>query len=247
MTRRAPWLLPTLLVLTGCHRPVETRIEHAVTDLLPRYLGQAQSYTARVEGRPDAIYRGHLRAVHVVGVKVALLSDLTVERLTVDIKDVSVRGTNALESVGETRFVACITETALNHYISSRRSGKDLRITLGADGKATVTTTPALLGFPTVPVFLRGTVAPSESGASVVFTPDRASIATGIGAIGTGLPGFVADHIASRLNPVADFSAAPLPLLADSVRIERGAVTIAGSVPPGALQKAITDAQSGNR
>ncbi|MBC8143616.1 MAG: hypothetical protein H7Y38_19470 [Armatimonadetes bacterium] len=84
-------------------------------------------------------------------------------------------------------------------------------------------------------------------GATLTFAPDRASVNTGIGTVGTGLPAFVAEHIASRLNPVADFSAAPLPLRVEGVRIERGAVTIAGSVPPGALQKAIADAQSGSR
>lgn len=248
MTRRTACLLAAFLV-AGCHRPVETRVEHAITDLLPRYLGNAESWGARVEGRPDALYRGHIRAVRIVGKNVALLPDLTVERLNIDVRDVSVnRGTNALESVGETRFVARITEAALNRYVAGRRSGgRDLRIALGADNKATVTATPALLGVPTVPVSLRGTVAVTERNTALFFTPDRASVDTGIGTVGTGLPNIVAEHIASRLNPVADFAAAPIALRVETVRIERGAATIDGSVPPGALHQAVAAAQKGSR
>ena len=237
------------LSLAGCHRPLETHVEHSLTDLLPRYLGKADSYTARVEGRPDALYRGHLRRVHIEGVNVALLPDLTVEKLTVDVREVSVnRGTNALESVGETRFVTRVGEAALNRYVTRRRPDiHALRLSLGADGKATVTATPALWGVPAVPVSLRGTVAVAEDGSHLLFAPDRASVnVAGVG-VGTGLPGFVAEHIASRLNPVADFGAMRLPLRAESVRIERGAATIAGIVPPGVLQKAVAEAQAAPR
>lgn len=237
-------LLATLLFLTGCHRPVETRAEHAITDLLPRYLGPAQKYTARVSGRPDAIFRGRLRSVHIEGTNVQMLPNLVVSRLVVDVKDVSVdRGSGALQNVGETRFSARLSEAAINGYVTRRRPElRDLSISLGADGKATVTARPEILGISTIPVSLRGIVRLQGDGSHLDFQPDKASLDVGIGKIGTPLPEFVADQIASRLNPVADLSEAPFPIVAESVIVEQGAATISGYVPSGELQKAIAGA-----
>ncbi|MBC8137998.1 MAG: DUF2993 domain-containing protein [Fibrella sp.] len=250
LVQRAPppaIALPLLIFLTGCNRPVETRAEHAITDVLPRYLGPAEKYTARVSGRPDAIYRGRLRSVHIEGTNVQMLPNLLVSRLVMDVKDVSVdRGNNTLQNVGETRFSARLTEAAINGYVRRRETAPpDLAISLGADGKATVTTRPELLGFSTIPVSLRGTVRLQGDGKHLEFQPDKASVDVGIGTITSALPGFVADHIASQVNPVADLSTAPFPIIAESVTVEQGAATIMGYVPPGELQKIL--AEVGNK
>ena len=236
--------LAALLLVAGCHRPLETRAEHAITDLLPRYLGKADSYTARVGGRPDALLRGHVRTVHIEGINVALVPNLFVERLDVDIKDVSVDPeTLRLQNVGETRFTARLTESVINAYVSRRPSTlKKAYVTLGADGKVTVTATPEVLGFTTLPVSLRGTAHVADGGTRLDFLPDKASVSVGDRTASAGFPAFVADHIASRLNPVADWRAAPLSVVAETVTVERGAVSITGYIPPGALQKAIADA-----
>ena len=240
---RSGWAgaLLVLATVAGCGRPVENRAEHAITDLLPRYLGPAEKYTAHVSGRIDAIYRGRLRSVHIDGVNVALLPNLLVNRLTIDIRDVSVdRSSNTIQHVGDTRFSARLTEDAINRYVTSRSTTlRDLHITLGANGKAVVRARPELLGFATVPVSLTGTVRLQSDGTHLDFQPDRASVDVGIGTVGTAIPGFVADHIASRVNPVADLSAAPFPIVAESVTVESGAATVVGHVPPGELQKVL--------
>jgi hypothetical protein len=238
-------LVTPLLLSAGCGRVVQHKAEEAIVELLPRYLGRADTYTVTVSGRPDAIYRGRLRTVHIEGKNVALTPELTINRLTVDIKDVSVdRGSQTLQNVGETRFSARLTEAAINRYALGRGTAlRDLSISLGGDGRTTVTARPELLGYPTIPVSLQGQVSLRGDGARLDFSPDRASVDTGIlGSISVGIPGFVREHIASRVNPIADLSAAPLPIHADSVTVEYGAATITGTVPPGALQKAVAEA-----
>lgn len=239
-------LAPTLalLLLTGCGRAVEKRAESAITDVLPQYLGPAEKYTARVSGRPDAIYRGRLRSVHIEGADVQMLPQLIVSRLTVDIKDVSVdRKSNTVQSVGDARFSARLTESAINSYLT-RRTGalRDISLSLGADGKATVTARPELLGFTTIPVSLRGTVHLQRDGTQLHFQPENASLNVGVGQVGASLPAAIADHIASRLNPVADLSAAPFRIAAESVTVDKGAATITGSIPPGEIQKILAAA-----
>ncbi len=247
MTPRAPAFGTALLLgltLSGCHRPVETRIEKVIADRLPRYLGEADSYDVHVAGRADAIYRGRLRSVHIEGVNVRLVPDLVVSRLVIDVKDVSVdKGSGTLQNIGETRFSARLTEGAITHYVASRPNApRDFALSLGGDGKATVTTRPELLGFPTLPVSLRGTVRLQSDGTHLDFAPDKALLDTGIGTVGTRLPGFVADHIAAKVNPVADLSRARFPVVADSVTIENGAATVTGRVPAGELQRLIAGA-----
>ena len=184
--------------------------------------------------------------MHIEGTNVQMLPNLLVNRLIVDVKDVSVnRGDKTLQNVGETRFSARLTEAAINDYASRRPNAlPDMAISLGADGKATVTARPELFGFPTIPISLRGTVRPQGDGKQLDFQPDKASVDVGIGTVGTALPGFVADNIAAQLNPVIDLSAAPFPIVAESVLVEQGAATIIGSVPPGELQKIIAGAGS---
>ncbi|MBC7809013.1 MAG: DUF2993 domain-containing protein [Akkermansiaceae bacterium] len=234
----------SVILLTGCGRSIETRAEHAITDLLPRYLGPAEKYTARVSGRPDAIYRGRLRSVHIEATNVQMLPNLIINRLTMDVKDVSVdRASNTLRNVGETRFSARLTESVINTYVQRRPTTlRDVSISLNADGKAIITARPEVLGFSTIPVSLRGTVRLQSDGKILNFQPESASLNVGVGQVRANLPGFIADNIASQLNPVADLSAAPFPIVAESVIVEQGTATITGYVPPGELQKIIAGA-----
>ena len=226
------------VLLAGCHRPVERTLERTLTDALPRYIGDADKWTARVGGRPDALYRGRLRTVHIEGANVRLLPNLPIHRLVLDVDDVSVnRKTNTLEHIGAARFSARFTEAALQKYIVSRRADlRDFALTLNADGTATVTVRPEVAGFATVPVSLRGAVRLNEAGTQLLFSPSDAAVDVGVGTIGSGLPAFVAAPIAERVNPVADLSAAPVSLVAETVRIERGTATVTGRVSADALR-----------
>lgn len=236
-------LLLPLLLLTGCGRVVENKAEQAINELLPRYLGPADKYTTHVSGRADAMMRGRLRGVHIEGTNVRLLPDMTVSKLIVDMTDVSVnRGAGTVEKIGTTRFSARLTEGTVNRYATAHHPAlHELNISLDGDGKVTVTTRPELLGYPTIPVSLRGVVRMQSDGMHLNFYPDAVQANVGI-IVGTNLPGFVADHIASQLNPVTDLSVTTLPIVTETVTVERGAATLIGHIPGDALRDAITAA-----
>ncbi|HVK03129.1 MAG TPA: DUF2993 domain-containing protein [Armatimonadaceae bacterium] len=219
--------------LGGCGRVVEGRAEQAVNAILPQYLGPADRWSSRVGGRPDAMLRGRLRSVHVEGDNVRLAPGLVVGKLTLDLRDVSVdRKAGTLEDVGATRFSALLGERALNDYVRRQRTDvRDLRVSLGKDARLTVRARPELLGYPTLPVEVRGTLKPRgiAGGTTLDFVPDRARLSI------LPIPLFVAEHVAARLNPVVDLSGLPVPILVERADVTEGTLTLTGSVPSDAI------------
>lgn len=227
-------LLP-LAAAAGCGRVVEGKAEGAIRDMLPRYVGPADKYAVDVGGKTSAMTRGRFRRVRIDGTNVRLTPQLTVAALGLDLTDVAVDPrAGRLEAVGAAGFSARIAEPELNRYVGDRRPGmRDLRVSCGTDGLLTVRARPEVLGYPTLPVQVRGTLRPREDGARLDFVPDSARVSV------VPLPRFVVDHLVGRLNPVVDLSeGVALPVTVRSTSVQAGALTLTGVLPPDELLRA---------
>lgn len=231
---------------SGCTRAVHNKAETAINARLPRFLGPADRYETKIDGRTDALLRGHVRAVHINGLNVRLTPTLLVNRLQLDLSDISAdTGGGRIEKIGEARFFARLTESAVLHYALSRPHPlKGLDVSFEGDGNALVTARPEIAGHPTLPVTLRGVIRLEADGRRLDFFPDAANVNVWGKKRKVPLPRFVSAYITSHVNPVADLRDAPLPIRAQSVSVERGAVTLTGIVPPDALKAALAGTEA---
>lgn len=237
--RRAAWsalaltsvgLLTLLLLfapLAGCRRPAEREAEKRILSLLTRYIGPADKYTTKVTGdSSSAVLRGRLRKVHVEGKRVRLTPDLIVDDLVMDFDEVSVdTRAGRLQNVGRATFTGRISDVSLTRYLRQTRSGiAGLGIAL-EDGRIEVSATPELLDIISVPITVRGTLAPRGK-SRLVFVPDRAQVSI------IPIPGVALDWLTSRLNPTLDISLANAPLQVGGVQIRDRSLYVSGSIAP---------------
>jgi len=228
---------------SGCGRVVGGKAEDAIKPLLPQYIGPADDYQVRVSGGTGAMLRGRLGRVQVEGKNVRLTPEFTVSALSLDLRDVSVdRGQGRLQNVASSTFSARIAEPDLNRYLGNRRPGiRDLSVRAGGDGRLSVRARPELLGYPTLPVEVRGTLAPrpDSGGQKLDFVPDGARVSI------LPIPNFVVEHLVSRLNPVVDLSdGLAVPISVQSTRVQAGSLTLTGVIPSDALLRAADAAVS---
>lgn len=221
-------LLAVLSVLGACARPGEKKAERAVEELLPGYLGPAQSYRAQVKAASlGALMRGRVRTVTLVGRQVQLLPECTVAELRVDAAEIEVdRNTKSLKSVGEARFIARIEASELDRLVRTRRP-KLAALQVSLRGSlVSVRVTPEVLGYPTVPVQVEGNLVSRSGGAALDFEPDRARLLI------VPIPKPVLDFVAERLNPVVEFTALKAPIRVESAEVKGGSLLLRGFLPP---------------
>ena len=221
---------------------MHNKAESLINSRLPQYLGPADRYETKIDGRTDALLRGHVRAVHIQGLNVRATPSLTINRLSLDLSDISAdTNSGQVEKIGQAQFTARLTEAAILRYAQSRPHPlRDLDVSFGADGETIVTARPEIAGHPILLVSLRGVLRLEGNGKRLDFFPDAANVHVGDKQIGTSLPRFISAYITSHINPVADLSATPFPIVAQTVTIERGAITLSGIVPPDALKNALS-------
>lgn len=212
--------------LAGCRRPAEREAEKRILALLPRYIGPADKYTAKVTGdSPGAVLRGRLRQVHVEGKGVRLTRDLRVDELVMDFDEVSVDPkAGRLQNVGRAAFNGRISDVSLNRYLRATRNIPELNLEIG-EGALTVSAKPELLNVVSVPISVRGQLVPR--GKSLLeFVPDRAQISI------VPIPGIALEWLTARLNPTLDISLANAPLQISSVQVRDHSLYITGSIAP---------------
>jgi LmeA-like phospholipid-binding len=224
-------VLATALLLEicgGCARPGEKKAERAVEELLPHYLGPAKSYKAQVKAASlGALMRGRVRTVKIIGREVQLLPECTVAELTVDATEIEVdKSRQSLKSVGEARFVARIEERELDRLVRARRPRLvDLKVALRGS-LVSVRVTPELLGYPTVPVQVEGSLLTRGGGVMLDFEPDKARLLI------VPIPKPALDFVAERINPVVDFSALKAPIRVERAEVRGGSLYLSGYLPP---------------
>ncbi|WP_395091192.1 DUF2993 domain-containing protein [Armatimonas sp.] len=217
-----------LALLCCCARPGEKKAERAVEELLPEYLGAAQSYSARVKAASlGALMRGRVRTVTIIGRGVHLLPECTVAELRIEAAEIEVdKGSQSLKSVGEAHFFARIEEKELDRLVRTRRPKlADLKIGLRGS-RVSVRITPEIFGYPTVPVQVEGSLLARSGGAALDFEPDKARLLI------VPIPKPVLDFVAERINPVVDFSALKAPIRVERADVEGGSLLLRGYLPP---------------
>ena len=207
---------------TGCRRPVEKTAERIIKERLPVVLGTAKSYEVSVESASmGAGMRGRLRHVSVFGRGVALTNGMILDRVMIEASDVSVDRKSALiDGVRSSTMVAWLDAREVEAIIRKRRP--DLpTVNLTVVGETLqVRTVPRVLGFPTVTVAIDGSLVVAKSGKELHFQPKTARL--GVVPIPDSVVGYVADIV----NPVAEMTAFPVPMLARSVSLDGGFIRI---------------------
>lgn len=207
---------------TGCRRPVEKTAERIIKERLPIVLGTAKSYEVSVESASmGAGMRGRLRHVSVFGRGVSLTNGMILDRVLIEASDVSVDRKSALiDGVRSSTMVAWLDAREVEAIIRKRRP--DLPpVNLTVVGETLqVRTVPRVLGFPTVTVAIDGSLVVAKSGRELHFQPKTARL--GVVPIPDSVVGYVADIV----NPVAEMTAFPVPMLARSVSLDGGFIRI---------------------
>ena len=207
---------------TGCRRPVEKTAERIIKERLPIVLGTAKSYEVSVESASmGAGMRGRLRHVSVFGRGVALTNGMILDRVLIEASDVSVdRKSASIDAIRSSTMVAWLDAREVEAIIRKRRP--DLPpVNLTVVGETLqVRTVPRVLGFPTITVAIDGSLVVAKSGRELHFQPKTARL--GVVPIPDSVVGYVADIV----NPVAEMTAFPVPMLAHSVSLDGGFIRI---------------------
>jgi hypothetical protein len=207
---------------TGCRRPVEKTAERIIKERLPIVLGAAKSYEVSVESASmGAGMRGRLRHVSVFGRGVALTSGMILDRVMIEASDVSVDRKSALiDGVRSSTMDAWLDAREVEAIIRKRRPDlPPVNLTVVGD-TLQVRTVPRVLGFPTITVAIDGSLVVAKSGRELHFQPKTARL--GVVPIPDSVVGYVADIV----NPVAEMTAFPVPMLARKVSLDGGFIRI---------------------
>jgi hypothetical protein len=206
----------------GCRRPVEKTAENIIKDRLPIVLGSAKTYDVRVESASmGAGMRGRLRHVSVFGRGVSLKNGMTLDRVLIEASDVSVdRKSATIDAIRTSTMDAYLDAREVEAIIRRRRP--DLPpVNLTVVGETLqVRTVPRVLGYPTITVAIDGSLVVAKSGRELHFQPKTARL--GVVPIPDSVVGYVSDIV----NPVAEMTAFPVPMLARSVSLDGGFIRI---------------------
>lgn len=206
----------------GCRRPVEKTAEKIIKERLPIVLGSAKSYDVRVESASmGAGMRGRLRHVSVFGRGVSLTNGMTLDRVLIEASDVSVdRKSATIDAIRTSTMDAYLDAREVEAIIRKRRPDlPPVNLTVVGD-TLQVRTVPRVLGYPTITVAIDGSLVVAKSGRELHFQPKTARL--GVVPIPDSVVGYVSDIV----NPVAEMTAFPVPMLARSVSLDGGFIRI---------------------
>lgn len=211
-----------ILFSNGCRRPVEKTAERIIKDRLPIVLGAAKSYDVSVESASmGAGMRGRLRHVSVFGRGVALTNGMILDRVLIEASDVSVdRKSATIDAVKSSTMDAWLDAREVETIIRKRRPElPPVKLTVVGDTMQ-VRTVPRVLGYPTITVAIDGTLVVASSGKALHFQPKTARLGV------VPIPEAVVSYVADIVNPVAEMTAFPVPMLARSVALDGGFIRI---------------------
>jgi len=224
-------------LLPGCGGGgIRRKVESGIAKSLQQRLGPAKAYSVKASGSTMSILGGKLDAVEISGEEVRLAKGITVARLDVSIKDLTVdTDTQAIKRCKSTTYSAAVSEAELERYLVKRYPDiPGLTITLLRD-QARVEATPGVAG-----------VMVSIVAEAALGVRDGQRLVLDLKKINVGwlpTPGFAREFIEGRINPVFDAADLGFDARIDSVRIEPGFAVLAGTLD---LVKALGTANGAN-
>jgi len=222
MRIRVLFALIALVWIAGCSGGIiRPKVEKGIARSLPEYIGPAEQYTVKASGPTTAMLHGRIQHLRIEGVQVEIADDMVLDRLVVDMDDVSVDPeTRVLQSVGNAIFTAEMTQESVNRYVKAVRPDvQELKIELEV-GKVVVGARPTVMGIgPRLQIGGRPEIVNRNK---VNFVADSASLSI------LPVPALIVNKLLDSVNPVLDLSETRFPVALTAVKVRKGTVEIAG-------------------
>jgi len=225
------------LFITGCGGMLNSKVENAIRDALPGYIGPAKSYDVKVSGSPFEMMKGHLRSLHVQGTDVrvdgllhhgANTDPILISQLTLDAKNIRVDiNKKKIRKVEDACVQGEISEEAVNAYLHYSESRRNISVKL-LNNKIVGEMTVDVMGLKmTASMDGRAVV---EDGTKISFVPDSASFAS------VPVPKALVERLLKSANPILDLSRLSFPVHIERVTINQGSLTFSGHAQPTNLE-----------
>ncbi len=217
-----PLALISSILLTGCAGGfIRGKVESAIRDALPTYIGPARQYTVRVDGSSNKMLHGKIKHIHIEGTDVQVDPNITVSHAIVDMDDVKYNmKAHELKQVRNAVFQAQVTESNINNYLKKAQlNGMSPKVSLQPD-QITAEIEASFAGI-SVPVHVTGRPVIVD-GNKIDFSADNVSVAH------LPIPMSVVNGILAKINPIYDFSTLRLPVTLEKVDVEQGSFTLNG-------------------
>jgi hypothetical protein len=216
-------LVAVLSVLAGCGGVQQNYAAQEIERRAPQIIGPADHYQASVQGLTET----QARQVVLVGRNVRPRPDLTIEALTLTLRDVRYqRNPFRVQSVGNSVFNARITDQAVNSYLRAvgrtGRTNSPIRdIQVGFTPNGVSATGNLYTGAIVTPVATFGTLEPVAG--RINYLPQRLTVA------GVDVPTNLLQQLATQVNPIIDFTGLRFTPNIQRATITQGAVIIDGT------------------
>ncbi len=210
-------------VLSGCGGGIRHKIEKGIAKGMEQKLGPAKSYSVKITGPTMALVSGKLRGIEITGLDVKTPQGIVVQRLNVNVQNLEVDvSTEQIKKCGGTTYSATLSEVELARYLTKMYpDAPDFRLEF-LDGFARVTAKPGV-SIARVNVVV-------DAGVDILQRRRLALNLKELDVAGLPTPRFVRDYVERKVNPVFDVNDLDIGALVDSVSMNRGSVTVAGTL-----------------
>jgi hypothetical protein len=216
------------LAATGCIRGIA---EESVRKSLPKLIGPAEKYEVHIEHTSDGrLLAGDIEDLTIIGHRIRTRDGLVINDLAVRMHGLKVdTGKKQIKSVERAVFDLDILQEDLSALARQKVHGVGNPVVLLATSGVSVVV-PARLLRASLDSTLHGVLA-VDDGRRIDFVPDRLTL---VGII--PVPDLVLAAAISRINPLADLSALPVPVQIDMLTTDSGKMNVKGRlyVAPGA-------------
>jgi hypothetical protein len=222
-----PLILLLLAPLAGCD--LSGQVERAIEAELPRVIGPADSYRARVEGlRATA---GTAQRIEIVGQRVRPEGAPVLERLELELTGVRMdRAAQRIEHVEAASGEARIAPDDLVSFLETHRNVREARLALDAPDRATLRLRPTLAG-----LNLPAGATVELAGRLVARDGQIAFDVETLRAGGANLGAAAARQVSQSINPLVDLSDMPADLRVTAVRVADGRLQVEATGDPAGL------------
>lgn len=208
-----------MLASCGCIRGIA---EDSVRKSLPRIIGPAEKYVVKIEHTSDGqLLGGKVEDLTIVGHRVRTKDGLVIERLSVRMHGIEVdTRKKQIKRVGGATFDLDVKQEDLSRLAADKVRGLGHpQVLLGQGSVALVM--PAKVLNASVDSVLRGSIA-VEAEQKILFIADGLTIGS------VPVPSLLVTAAVSRINPLADLRALPVPVRVDSLTTEVGVLNVKG-------------------